>query len=298
MSEWSGKTKGGVFGYNFFIILIKNTNRRIPYLFLRAVALYFLFFSQNKSIKFYFKKIHRYKGLKLFRNIYKNYVLLGEILIDKIAFMVKEKNKFTFDYDGENYLRQMAANNKGGMLIGAHMGNWEIAGNLLERIDTKINIVLVDAEHHRIKELLEKNKVIRKFNIITIKDDFSHLHKIKQAFNNDEFVVIHGDRYVEGSATITADFMGKPAKFATGPLYMASKNKVPVSFVFTMKEKGFHYHFYASKPKVYDYPANLKTRKNDMENTVKEYVSVLEKMVKKYPTQWFNYFPFWEEEKI
>ncbi len=27
-----------------------------------------------------------------------------------------------------------------------------------------------------------------------------------------------------------------------------------------------------------------------------DYIDSLENMVRKYPLQWFNYYPFWEEE--
>jgi predicted LPLAT superfamily acyltransferase len=298
MAKWSGKTRGGTFGYSFFIFLIKHTNRKVTYSFMRIVAFYFFLFSRSKAIMFYFQTIHGLTGNQLKAAIYKNYVLLGEIIVDKISFMVKPNTKFTFNYEGEDYLRQMAASGKGGMLIGAHMGNWELAGNLLDRIDVKVNIVLMDVEHEKIKALLEKNNIVRKFNVIPIKDDFSHLSKIKEAFANNEFVVMHGDRFVEGNGVSTANFLGRKATFPTGPLYIASKFGAPVSFVYTLKEKATHYHFYATEPKIFEYPSNLKTRKDDIAKMVEAYVSNLEVIVRKYPTQWFNYFPFWEEEKI
>lgn len=296
MSKWSGKTRGGVFGYSFFILLIKYTNVHVVYGFLRIVALYFLIFSKKKSILFYFRKIHNLKGFDLIKSIYKNYVLLGEIIIDKILFMIKPSSSFTFDYDGEEYLSQMANDGKGGMLIGAHMGNFELAGDLLKRIDTKVNIVLLDAEHLKIKHLFEVHNIKRNFDFIPIKNDFTHLFKIKEALNNNEFVVIQGDRYMNESQTVSIDFMGKPAKFTSSPLYIASKCGVPVSFVFTLKESSKHYHFYATQPQTFNYPGNLKTRKQEIKKMVEVYVSNLEKMVHKYPTQWFNYFPYWEEE--
>lgn len=295
--QWTGKTKGGVFGYKFFIFLIKYTNIRVVYFFLKIVAVYFLLFSNKKSIIFYFKKIHHKKNLSLIYCIYKNYIILGEILIDKIVFMLKKTSKYTFNYEGENHLIDLAKSGKSAMLIGAHMGNWEIAGNLLKRIDTKINIVLLDAEEERIKTLFHNYGIQRNFNIISIKNDFSHLIQIKEAFINNEFVVMHGDRFIDETSTTTVDFMGFKAKFPNGPLYMASKYKVPVSFVYTMKEKLFHYHFFATKPIIFNYPSNLKTRKEDISFMVKSFTSSLELMVKKYPIQWFNYFPFWEIEK-
>ncbi len=298
MSEWSGKTKGGKLGYSFFIFLIKNFNINLAYFFLKFAGLYFLLLSDKKAIKFYFNKIIGYKGFNLYKNIYKNYILLGEILIDKIAFLVKPDNIYTFKYDGEDYLKQMATEDRGGMLVGAHMGNWEVAGNLLNRIKVKVNVVLLDSEHKKIKSLFENHNITRNFNIISIKNDFSHLKKINQALLNKEFIVMHGDRYIDDTNAIPLNFMGKIAKFHAGPLYIASKYKVPVSFVFTLKEKHQQYHFYASKPVTFEYPANLKTRKQDIKNMLQIYINNLENMVKKYPLQWFNYFPYWEEEKV
>ena len=296
MAKWSGKTRGGAFGYRFFILLIKNTHKKVTYSFMRIVAFYFYLFNRNKSVEYYFKNIHGLRGKKLRRSIYQNYVLFGEVLIDKIAFLVRPKVNFTFDYDGEEYLREMVANGKGGILIGAHMGNWELAGNLLDRINTTVNVLMYDAEHENIKSLFDSYQIVRKFAIIPIKEDFSHLHKIKEALKNRELVVMHGDRFMEGNEVVELPFMGKIANFPVGPIFMATKFQAPVSFVFTFKESANHYHFYASPPKTYPYPGILKTRKEELKGMVEEYVSYLESMVKKYPTQWFNHFPFWKEE--
>lgn len=296
MANWSGKTRGGAFGYRFFILLIKNSNKKVTYSFMRIVAFYFYLFNRNKSVEYYFKNIHGYSGRELRRSIYRNYVLFGEVLIDKIAFMVRPRVNFTFDYDGEEYLREMVSNGEGGILIGAHMGNWELAGNLLDRIDTKVNVLMHDAEHENIKALFDNYQIVRKFEVISIKEDFSHLQKIKEALKNKEFVVMHGDRFMEGNDVVELPFMGKSAVFPVGPIYMATKFQAPVSYVFTFKESSNNYHFYASPPKIYPYPGNLKTRKKELKEMVKEYVSQLETMVKKYPTQWFNHFPFWKEE--
>ncbi|MFT3739412.1 MAG: hypothetical protein QM786_11690 [Breznakibacter sp.] len=296
MAKWSGKTRGGAFGYKFFILLIKHTNQKVTYSFMGIVAFYFYLFARNSSIIYYFKEIHGFRGKELRKRVYRNYVLFGQVLVDKIAFMVKPGLRFTFDYEGEGYLREMAASGKGGILIGAHMGNWELAGNLLDRIDTKVNVLMLDAEHENIKALLESYHIVRHFNVIPIRDDYSHLAKIKDALDRNELVVMHGDRFVDGNGVVSVQFMGASARFPIGPLYMASKFNVPVSFVYTLKEKSAHYHFYATKPRVFPYPGNLKTRRDDLAKMVGEYVDSLEEMVRRYPEQWFNYFPFWEGE--
>ena len=57
---------------------------------------------------------------------------------------------------------------------------------------------------------------------------------------------------LEGNKTMTADFLGEEARFPAGPLLLASKFKVPVSFVFAVKESKLHYHFFASEIKEYE----------------------------------------------
>jgi predicted LPLAT superfamily acyltransferase len=260
------------------------------------VTFYFLIFSNKKPITFYFKQILGYSGWQVWKSIYQNYNLLGQVLVDKIAFLSGYHKNFTFTFEGEHFLTELAQNKQGGLLIGAHMGNWEIAGQLLERIDIPVNIVMLESEHERIKSYLDDVLEEKNMKVIPIKDDFSHLFAITEALKNNELVAIHSDRFLPGTNTVSINFMGKNAKFPAGPLYLASKHNAPVTYVVTVKDSPTHYHFYASKPRVFSYPSNLKTRKTEIENMVKDYAGFLESKLQKYPLQWFNYFPFWEEE--
>lgn len=296
MASWSGKSKGGKFGYVFFILLLKYTNIKIVYFFIRLVAFYFLIVSNKNPIRYYFEKIHGYGKLKTIVSIYQNYYLLGQVLIDKISVLSGYKNPFTYDFEGEEFLRKMAEDKKGGLLIGAHIGNWEIAGQLLKRIDIKVNIVMYEAEHKSIKAIYNKYNIVNNATIIPIKDDFSHLFKIKNAFEKHELVVMHGDRFLDNTKTITINFMNKPAKFPVGPFYLASKYKVPISYVYALKETPTHYHFFASKAKQYPYIANKKDWIKNLNNILQDYVVSLEQIIKKYPLQWFNYYYFWNEK--
>lgn len=295
MAEWSGKTRGGVAGYKIFVFVIKHFNIRAAYFLLRFVAFYFLLFSDKKPLLFYFQNIHKYGKFKTLVSVYKNYFMLGQVLIDKIAFMAGINKSFSFNYEGEKFLHELAESKTGGMLIGAHMGNWEVAGQLLKRIDTKVNIVMLEAEHANVKALLDDVLKEKELSIIPIKDDYSHLYKITEALKRKELVAIHGDRFLPGASTVTINFMGQLAQFPTGPLYIASKNNVPVSFVYTVKDAQTKYHFYATPAKQFKYPARLKTRKQEIQEMVEEYALNLEYMVEKYPLQWFNYHKFWEE---
>jgi predicted LPLAT superfamily acyltransferase len=294
MSSWKGKTRGGLAGYRFFIYLLKYTGLQFSYFFLRFVVLYFVIFAPNarKPIFHYFYEILRFSYLKSIRFTFKNFYLLGQVLLDKVALLAGFSSKFTFVFEGEHFIREMAGSD-GGFLIGAHIGNWEIAGQLLERIETRVHIVMLEAEHEKIKHLLDSVMTKKKMNIITIQDDFSHLFAIKDALSNNELVAIHGDRFLPGSKTIEANFLGKPALFPAGPFYMAITHNKPVTFVSSVKETDTHYHFYATAPKLYLAETNKVSRSEQLTLIVNEYVVEMEKILRKHPEQWFNYYYFW-----
>jgi predicted LPLAT superfamily acyltransferase len=44
------------------------------------------------------------------------------------------------------------------------------------------------------------------------------------------------------------------------------------------------------------YSGSLEKRKIYLEEAVQDYVATLERMVRKYPLQWFNYYDFWKVE--
>lgn len=292
MPLWQGKSKGTTLGYRIFVGVLKNFGVFPAYFLLRFVAFYYFLFSYNSSkhiLDFFYKRM-KYGKMKALSSLYKNYYLFGQSLIDKIVVMSGIRNRFTFDFDGEENLRKMVSDQQGGLLLSAHLGNWEIAGHLLKRLGTKINIVMFDGEHRQIKKYLDKVTGERNVNVIVIRNDISHIYEISDAFRNKELVCMHADRFVEGNKTISTDFLGENARFPIGPFILAAKFKVPVSFVFAMKETATHYHFFASDIK--DYSGLEKDAVPGQ--ILKDFAGSMEKKVKQYPEQWFNYYNFWQ----
>jgi predicted LPLAT superfamily acyltransferase len=293
MSSWKGKTRGGVLGYKIFILIIKYFGLSFAYFLLYFVVAYFMITS-SKAFTWIFRFYHKTLRKNVFISftyVYRNYYLFGQILIDKIAMLAGFQSSFTFDFEGEEYLRQM---DNGGFLISAHVGNWEIAGQLLNRLEKRINIIMYDAEHEQIKGYLSDVFVKRNIHFIIIREDYSHLAEIRQALMNKEIIAMHGDRFIEGNKTVMVDFMGKPAAFPVGPVNMAARFNVPVSYVFALKETKKHYHFYATPLKTFTFTRNLKLRDELLVPAVSEYAGELEKIVRKYPLEWFNYYDFWK----
>lgn len=294
-TQWKGKTRGGVLGYRFFVFFITRFDLRVSYFFLRFVAFYFLFFAPRafSSIYSYFRHRRRFSALKSILSVYGNFYALGQSLADKIAIQSGCGDKFTFDLDGEDHLREMVAGGRGGFLVSAHVGNWDVAGGLLKRINARVHVVMLDAEHRRIKELLGDVLKENNVDIIPIRDDMSHIVRIREALEANDMICMHGDRFLEGAKTMTVPFLGKDARFPQGPFLLPARFGVPVTFVFAMKEGSRHYHFYATPPIIPGHASSPKNREVAVRELLEKYTEQLEWILARYPLQWFNYYNFW-----
>ncbi len=286
MSSWKGKTRGGLLGHQLFVFFLKYTGIKFSYFILRFVAFYFLLFSResNRYSRYYYRIILHYNPVKSILSMYRNYYIFGQTILDKVALMAGFTKSFTCDFNGEHHLAAMVENQTGGILISAHVGNWEIAGHLLQRLKTTINIVMYDGEYQQIKTYLGDVMGERKVKIIPVKNDISHIILIGNALRNKEIICMHADRFVAGSKVISTTFMGEEAPFPAGPFTIATRFQVPVSFVFAMKESTLHYQLSATAGRIYH---------TDEKAALQDYIHALEKQLKKYPDQWFNYYRFW-----
>ncbi len=282
--QWTGKSQANAIGFSIFLWMIRRLGLGCAYILLKFVAVYYLFFSKqaNQSLITFLRKVNIPSPSSV-RNRYKVFDLFGQSLIDKLAVYMGAGSKLTFDFNNEAQLHELAANGRGAILLGAHLGNWEIAGQLLYRIDASIHIVMLNNEHEQIKKLLEKHASGKSFSIIPISDDISFVIKIKEALDAGGFVCMHADRYLKGMRTLKTTFLSLEATFPYGPFYMGSRLGAPVAFVYAMKDSKYHYRFSCSEA----------YNGEKAEVLLDQYVAHLEAKAKAYPHQWYNFYNFW-----
>ncbi len=292
MPSWQGKSRGNTTGFRIFVWVLKHAGLAPAYLLLRFVAFYFLLFSGKAfhSQYAFFRNRLGFSRWSSMTGIYKNYYWFGQTIIDRIMLMSGMASPFHFEFEGEEYLRDMVKQNKGGLLLSAHIGNWEIAGHLLKRLGTEMHIVMFDGEQQQLKDYLERITEKHSARIILIKNDLSHIYAIQEALGRNAFVCMHADRYLDGNKTLTGKLLDKEAFFPAGPFLLAHSFRSPVSFVFAMKDSSLDYHFYASPCKIYSGGKDSST-----EQMLDDYCRAMENMIRKYPLQWYNYYDFWAE---
>lgn len=293
-SGWDGKSKASGLAYRIFYFILIKGGIRFAYIFLYLVTSYYFLFDRKSNLysRFYFREIWKFGRWKTMKYRFLSYYRFGQTILDKVYMLSGRTSFFRMRFNGRELLAEKGALNRGCILISAHVGNWEIAGHFLQNAKRPVNVIMMDAEHQAIKDVLEESMKNRSFKIISLKDDFSHLMEIKNALANKEFICIHGDRILhEGRGRIfETEFLGKKARFPRGPFDLAVRFNVPYLYVFASKESNRDYHFQAFEGR----PEN----EGNAEAMMEEYVEFLEKVLHQHPEQWFNYYDFWGIEQL
>ncbi len=290
--EWSGKSRGGAAGYLTFVFIIKYLGVTMAYVLLSLVVIYFIPFAPKatSSVWHYSRKILGYGVISSLIFVYRSYFNLGVALIDKTAVASGEYDKFNFKFDEPQEVIDVLNSKTGAVIMGAHFGNWEIGAPYFNKYGKEMQVVMVDSEYQKIKQILESQKRINCFGVIPVKEgSLSHIFEIRDALDKGAYIAIQGDRVNPGSRGIEMDFMGSRATFPLGPFVIAARYDVPVVFYYAIRTgyKRYLFHF-----DLYKKDISNNTLRGEMA-ILESYVKGLEQIVRTAPEQWFNYFKFW-----
>jgi predicted LPLAT superfamily acyltransferase len=293
--KWDGTSKGSTLGTLIFIKIISTLGPLLAYLLLFFVCFYYAIFDKkSRQAIFIFRK--RLNKKTNFFNIYWHFFCFGVSLIDRYAFLLGKKNFFIYETINEQFFYNAINRGKGIILLGAHIGNWEIAGNLLgEKFDIPVNFVMLDAERIQMQKVLEKVLINRVINIINLKDsEFESTLRIYNALKRNEIVCMLGDRAI-GPQKQKHSFLGKDAYFPIGPFAFAGASSCVIIPIIISKKGIRKYIFKAYTPIHFEGITN-ENKDKFIFSAIERYVGILEEAVKENPYLWFNFYDFWEEK--
>lgn len=297
--HWSGtgKLRGGTFGVRFFVTALRLLGVRLTYVLLVPVVLTLSFISPDIAATMEFHR-HMFGPAGALRRrwrVIKHFFSFGRAIIDRTAILAGMTKRFSFTFDGEQHLRDAVAGGKGVLLLTAHVGNWEAAGQLLSRIDVPVNVTGFDNEDPAVRELLNKASK-QKFKLIPLSGAATDVIELVAALRRGELVCMLGDR-AYGGPTARVPFFGDLASFPVGPYVLAAIAGAPLVQVFSLREPGGHYHFFGFPPVAPHHPPRHE-RDAHLRQCAAQFAANLESIVKRDPLQWYNFFPFWDEPKV
>ena len=285
-----GVTFGSLWMHRQLIRMMRDVPGEVFYYFaaIFVIPVCLIVNPAQRIIYRYFRDCHHASPVRAVLMTYRNFYLFAQVVIDRFAMY--GGRRFDVDVEGYDNFRQLAEQKEGFLQLSAHVGNYEIAGYTLIAEKKRFNALVFDKEKATVMENRGRLFSVTNIRMIAVKQDMSHLFTINEALADGETVSMPADRMLGSTKGVTLNFMGKEAVFPLGPFSVATMRRLNVLAVNVMKTGTKRYKIYVT-PLRYD---KGKPRAEQTTQLARAYADELERMLRLYPEQWYNYFSFWK----
>ncbi len=210
-------------------------------------------------------------------------------LLDRVYMAGGEFHRFRVTVEGQELVREALRAGKGCVLLGSHLGSFDLmmlANQALS--DQPIAVLMHFDPRSRLRRIAGIDD--SKLHLIALgrPDSFLRAYDILE---RGGVVAALADR-VDGAAHLESGFFGRSASFPIGPHVLAARAGAPALMCFGVYEGDANYRiefvpFGASVP--------CGSRGAALQPVVDRYASLLEEYARRYPKNWFNFYPYWEQ---
>ena len=171
----------------------------------------------------------------------------------------------------------------------AHFGCWQASMRLLnDESGQTVNIMARPDYNANMDKFLALGGE-RKFHVISTEDFSGGLIAASAALDRGEVVIVMGDRPVEGSASVTAEFFGGRIELPLSPWLLAARNGVPAVPVFAeLAADGRSVEVRYLPPETFP-AAEGRIRPDALIPCVKRYAGLLEEAARRSPYRVFRF---------
>jgi KDO2-lipid IV(A) lauroyltransferase len=187
------------------------------------------------------------------------------------------------------YVDEALKKGKGIIALTGHLGNWELGGVVTAMMGYKIAAVALPHKDKRVNDFFDSQRTSKNLEIIPIGVAVRRCFKV---LKENRVVALLGDRdFSEVRLGLEMDFFGKKTPLPRGPAALALKTQAPIIPGFMIREDRTKYKLIFDQP---IYPPKVEKIDDEaVRSLMRQYIPVLEKYIRKYPTQWFMFREFW-----
>lgn len=288
--KWAGTTMGNEWMHETLIKILRHVDVRIIYIFtfLFVIPVCIVMLPSKKTAYRYFRQRQGFGRFHSAWATYKNHCLFATNVIDKFAMYAGKK--FDVKMEGFEQFKELDSREEGFVQLSSHIGNFEIAGYSLSTERKTMHALVFGGEKASVMRERDKKLETHRISLIPTREDMSHIFEMNNALSNGDIVSMPGDRIVGSTKTVDVNLLGAKAKLPIGPFLTPTMRGLDAIAINVMKTSAKSYTIYFNKLE-YDHTAN---RNEKIRQLAEKYTLELEKMLKQYPEQWYNFYEFWD----
>jgi lauroyl/myristoyl acyltransferase len=208
-------------------------------------------------------------------------------------FVRLDEDEIKFVKEGWEYLDEAVEKKTGAIVIMSHIGNWELAAQMLNRKGLPIMLYL-GAKHKEQVERIQKEKLAQSgIRIVATsekeKSPFALLPGI-DFLREGGIVSMTGDRLWGEQSYVVVNFLGHEANLPDLPHLFALMTGAPLMTFFVYQDRGIYHIKVSPGRKVH--AATRADRKKAVLESVQIYADDLARFAGEHPFEWHHFEPF------
>lgn len=270
-----------------------SCGRPVARALLFPICLYYLCRSPttNRTVRAYYM---RTRGRSPSRSdLFHHYYWFASTVLDRLYFLRGRFDQFDITISGADILGRALAVGRGCLLLGSHLGSFEVVravGLAREQFDIK---VLMDEENAPLMRAFfrEVNPAVAD-NVLQV-GRLDTMLRVQECLDGGGIVGIMGDRLTSQSQAVYCDFLGAKAPFPTGTMRLAHAVRVPVVMFFGLYRGGnrYHVHLELLSEQIH---LSADQREDDIRRWTQRYADRLAHYSRQAADNWFNFYDFWQ----
>ncbi len=191
--------------------------------------------------------------------------------------------------DNIERIRKVYEEGKGGIIVSAHFGNWELMGVWTATLGYPMDFLIGTQHNQKIDNMLVGFRQDMGVGIIRLSTSARQVFKALKA---NRFTGLVSDQH-SASGGIVLDFFGRPASTPKGPALFAIRAGCPLLPCVLRRESYDRHVVMACDP---IYPPNSGDEEADIRSMTEAYTKFFESCIRQYPDQWMWTHRRWKVE--
>jgi len=288
------RERGSRIAWRFMIWMALSVGRPAARALLYPICFYYLVFSRQarRAIRPY---LTRALGRPIsWRDLFRQYHCFASTILDRVYLLAGQCSHFDIEIRGVELLKDRLARGQGCILLGSHLGSFEIvrAVGLTQRA-LEIKVLMYEQNAPMIRDIMRGfNPAVADDVIQTGSPDA--MLRVKECLDRGGVVGILGDRLLKQDQATPCKLFGKLAGFPAGTMWLTSILKVPVILFFGLYRGGnryeVHFELFAQEITI-----DRQHRDQEIQQWTQRYADRLEHYCCLAADNWFNFYDFWGE---
>ncbi len=231
-----------------------------------------------ENLKKSFPEKSKAEILKIAREVFSNQ---GRNIAELLCFPRLNKKRINryVKIEGEENLKEALRKGVGVIILAAHFGNWELLGAALGTNGYPLHVIARKIYDPVLNKKLVKLRLVRNIHIIQRGESPKEILRV---FRNNRMLGIILDQNSKRFPGILVDFFGRKCYTSIGLASIVSKKDIPVLPCFIVRGRAGH-TLHVEKPVIL---SRLEDKKEEIRENTQIFTEIIERWVKKYPSQW------------